>query len=364
MNGDNLSPLLWVLFILVLFLLNFTDIPQRMQLMRWSRFIRSKLAYIETLVTSSRNKTIQFISRVLKVSKAEEIVNNFIDNFFVIEPVDIEPTDIIRRLEHLLNVRDTKIKAYAEKFLPSVPKELRYNAIVALEITSVLNSVYKSLRHYFLLGIKHNNWALVMQLALIIPQLVKELEGYHRAIDSFTAGKPVGDSAGPLVAFNFIGLSERRPIAEDTVYSVVDFEGRKLYVIKAEGPGAAVGKPGEAVARIVEELKGRVARIITVDAALKLEGEESGGIAEGIGAAIGDPGPEKIKIERIASKYNIPVDAVIVKMSSEEAINEMTSKIYEGVKKAVEKVKQIILEKTRAGDIVVIAGIGNTVGVY
>lgn len=364
MNGDNLSAILWVLFILVLFLLNFTDIPQRIQLLRWSRFIRSKLVYIEGLVNSSKNKAANYIRKVLKVDKAEDVINNFIDNFFVIEPVSIEPTDIIKRLEHLLTIRNTKIKLYAEKFFPNVPKELRYNVIVVLEITSVLNLVYKIIRHYFLTGLKNNNWVLVMQLALIIPQLVKELEGYHRAIDAFTLGKPVGDGAGPLVAYYFMKSDDRIPISEDTVFSIVNFEGRKLYVIKAEGPGATVGKPGDAVARIVEELKGRVARIITVDAALKLEGEKSGGIAEGIGAAIGDPGPEKIKIERVASKYNIPIDAVIIKMSSEEAINEMTNKIYEGVIKAIERVKQIIIEKTRKGDIVILAGIGNTVGIY
>jgi len=96
---------------------------------------------------------------------------------------------------------------------------------------------------------------------------------------------------------------------------------------------------------------------------LKLEGENTGAIAEGTGVAMGDPGPEKISIERVAVRYNIPIDAVIVKMSMEEAITEMRKEIYQAAPKALELVKKIILERTKPGDIVVLVGVGNTAGV-
>jgi hypothetical protein len=126
---------------------------------------------------------------------------------------------------------------------------------------------------------------------------------------------------------------------------------------------ATVGTPGEAVANIVEKYNGKVSRIITVDAALRLESETTGTIAEGTGVAMGDPGPEKIAIERIAVRYGIPIDAVIVKMSMEEAITEMKKEIYQAVDKVVEMVKRIILERTKVGDTVILVGVGNTVGV-
>ena len=47
--------------------------------------------------------------------------------------------------------------------------------------------------------------------------------------------------------------------------------------------------------------------LIMVDAAGKLEGEDVGEIAEGVGAAIGGPGVEKYKIERAAIENNIPL---------------------------------------------------------
>jgi len=117
------------------------------------------------------------------------------------------------------------------------------------------------------------------------------------------------------------------------------------------------------VAKVVEENQGKVARIITVDAALRLEGEKTGSIAEGTGVAMGDPGPEKIEIERIAVKYGIPIDALISKMSIEEAITEMRKEIYDAVEPMVEMVKQLIRERTREGDHIVIVGVGNTIGV-
>ncbi|WP_062102637.1 DUF1512 family protein [Sulfolobus acidocaldarius] len=78
---------------------------------------------------------------------------------------------------------------------------------------------------------------------------------------------------------------------------------------------------------------------------------------------MGDPGPEKIAIERVAVKYNIPIDAVIVKMSMEEAITAMPQKVYEAADKVVEMIKRMIMERTKPGDTIILVGVGNTVGV-
>ncbi|MEM1703405.1 MAG: DUF1512 family protein, partial [Zestosphaera sp.] len=131
----------------------------------------------------------------------------------------------------------------------------------------------------------------------------------------------------------------------------------------AKGPGPTVGWPGEALEKLVESLECKISRVITIDAALKLESEKSGDVAYGVGAAIGDLGPEKIAMERITSKCSVPLDAVVVKMSNEEAINTMTKQIYEGVVKAADVVKNIILNKTREGETVVVVGVGNTLGI-
>ena len=47
-----------------------------------------------------------------------------------------------------------------------------------------------------------------------------------------------------------------------------------------------------------------------IDAALKLEGEKTGDIAEGIGVAIGGIGVEKFRIEAQTVKAGVPMYAV------------------------------------------------------
>jgi len=166
-----------------------------------------------------------------------------------------------------------------------------------------------------------------------------------------------------MVVLNVLNGSPLQEIEEETEYGETQIEGRRILVVKAKGPGATVGKPGKAIARLAEMNREKTRLIITIDAALKLEGETTGSIAEGVGAAIGDPGPEKYAIEEVATKNNIPLDAIIVKQSEEEAITAMKKEIADAVPGVIEKLKKKIMENTQPGDVVIVAGIGNTSGV-
>jgi hypothetical protein len=100
-----------------------------------------------------------------------------------------------------------------------------------------------------------------------------------------------------------------------------------------------------------------------VDAALKLEGEEVGEVAEGVGAAIGGPGVDQFKIEDSILKYRIPINAVIIKEDIGDAVSPMRKEIFDAADKAIERIKQVILERTKEGDKVIIVGVGNTIGI-
>jgi len=327
-----------------------------------SRGIEAQLNVIERYLNESKSKMEQLL-RERGVQDPKSFVNR-IAEMFIIDPVSIEPTDIIGRMRLLLRTGEDKIRDLITLVIPNIDSVSRSKLEVSAEVVNSLNLIYKVIRHYLILAKKLNSVILLYQLQFVVPQLVKMSEAYSKAMNTFIRGIPVGDSLGPLVAaYLFMKADKKWNPSRDTVAGEVEFEGRKLVVIKAEGPMATVGRPGEAVANVIEEYKGKVSRIITIDAALKLEGEKTGSIAEGTGVAMGDPGPEKISIERVAVKYNIPIDAVIVKMSMEEAITEMRKEIYQAASKALELVKKIILERTKAGDVVVIVGVGNTVGV-
>ena len=103
--------------------------------------------------------------------------------------------------------------------------------------------------------------------------------------------------------------------------------------------------------------------IVMVDAAVKFEGEKTGDVSEGIGAAIGGIGTERFKIEEEASKYKIPVYAVIVKQSIQEAIMPMKKDIAEATDNVITRIKSLLQERTKEAETIIIAGIGNTIGI-
>lgn len=364
MDGvQDWTSMLIAILILSSFILNFTDVPQKIQFTRYSSVVRRKLMELIEFEEEGRRKSIKYL-KDMNIHNPKTLIDNYVDNFFMIFPVEREPTDIIRRLKHLLRMRDESVKRYVLDQVPNIPEVDRQKIEVLLELNSVLTYINKVVKHYYNLGVKFNDWIMMMQLALQINQIVRLAKAYKDAIDSFGIGAPIGDGAGALAARMLLNsVSATSEIAPETVLYETSFEGRKLYVIKAKGPGPTVGWPGEALEKFVESNECKISRVITIDAALKLESEKSGEIAYGVGAAIGDLGPEKIAMERIASKCSVPLDAVVVKMSNEEAINTMTKQIYEGVVKAADVVKNIIINKTKEGDTIVVIGVGNTLGI-
>ncbi|MEM2020648.1 MAG: DUF1512 domain-containing protein [Zestosphaera sp.] len=364
MDGlQDWTSMLIAILILSSFVLNFTDVPQRIQFARYSSVVRRKLVELIEFEEEGRRKSVKFL-KDMNFPNPKSLIDDYVDNFFVITPVEKEPTDIIKRLKHLIRMRDEAVKRYVIEKVSDVPDVSRQRIEVLLEINSMLTYINKVVKHYYNLGVKFNDWIMMMQLALQINQIARLAKAYKDAIDSFGLGAPVGDGAGALAARMLVDSSSNPvELAPETVLYETVLEGRRLYVIKAKGPGPTVGWPGEALEKFMEGHECRVSRIVTVDAALKLESEKSGEVAYGVGAAIGDIGPEKIAMERIASKCSVPLDAVVVKMSNEEAINTMTKQVYEGVVKAVEVVKRIVLSKTKEGDAVVVVGVGNTLGI-
>ncbi len=357
---DNL--LINMIFFMILAVV-LTFFNQRIQIWMWLREAESALKRLHFLVIKAKKITVDTVKEIGKPNfDPSPLIDDFLD-FFYIEPVSLDPSGVLRRLEHLLNVRDRRIESFARRIAPNADPISLSNIEGLLEATIVLNYLYREIRHLLLLGKKTKSVIFIMQLQMFLPLIMRYAEAFFGAVEAFSSGKPIGDGVGALVAAKLMHGKPWKEIAEKIIASEFDFKGRKVIVIKAKGPGAEIGKPGEAIARIVAEHGGNISRIIMIDAAAKLEGEKTGRVAEGVGAAIGDPGPEKYKIEEIAVKYNIPLDAIGIKLSLEEAITVMRKELVEAAEKAVEKVLNIILERVNEGETVIIAGIGNTIGI-
>ncbi|MEM2205253.1 MAG: DUF1512 domain-containing protein [Candidatus Hadarchaeales archaeon] len=290
----------------------------------------------------------------------EEELGNFLE-FFAIEPVSEDPVGVIQRLDHILDVRKKRFEDAVARFAPKADPEEAATLEMVIEGAMATHYLYRIVRHFLLLAEKTRSYQLAMAIQMYMPIFKEYAKAYRDATKVFSEGKPIGDGVGALVAAKLFDGAKVKELVEDTVVGEVEFEGRKLLVVKAKGPGGRVGKPGELISKLVKKRK--IARIIMVDAALKLEGEKSGEVIEGVGAAIGGPPTEKYKIEQVAVKHRIPLDAIVIKESFREAITQMNSRIAKAADETVERVKRAVRERTKPGDWVIVAGIGNTIGI-
>lgn len=355
--------LIWLVLFGGISILYMLFMPQLMGLQ--SRFAirgaKKSLNRLENWSEDSKYMTLKEISKFGRTRRdIESDFEEFLE-FFTIEPVSADPAGVLERLEHLIDVRKSRFEEAVKRFAPDADEEEAADLEMSIQGALANYTLYKMVRHYIGVAEKTNSMQLAQMLQMMLPMLEKMGEAYHSATKAFTERKIIGDGAGPMAASKFIGEAESKEEIKDTVFAKTEVEGRTTYVIKAKGPGGRVGKPGELIKNLAENQE--IDRIFMIDAGLKLEGEESGKTVEGVGAAIGGPPTEKYKIEEIATEKGIPVDAIVIKESLEEAITPMTKELSQGIDEAVEKVKEAIRKRTEKDDIIIIAGIGNTIGV-
>lgn len=297
-------------------------------------------------------------------------IENFL-TFIAITPVDLDPYGIIPKIDHIINVRDDRFKEEIMVLAPRADPDSHetQNLENVLEAAMAVDYVYRLVKHFLILGKKSKSYIILMQISMQMTMILAMGKSYYHATKAFAEGSPIGDALGPLVAGSFVrdvantGDIVAKEIAKDTIVQEVKFEDRTVYVVRAKGPGGTVGKPGTAIKQLVEEHGDSISRIIMIDAGLKFSGDKTGSIAIGVGAAIGGIGVEKFYIEDSTSKKAIPIDALICRQSLENAITTMSRPITKSVHPIVEKIKMGIRKRTEKGAKVIVAGIGNTIGI-
>lgn len=360
-GGDSISSILSMLFYVVFIVFLFYG--QRIQMYVMIREVEGSLYKLKYIKEEGRKIAIETIKEIGKPQTDPSArVDRYLE-YFTISPQSMDPAGIVYKLDHILDVRDTRLKDEVKIMAPASDEVQINNLENTLEAAMALNFIYKVVRHFYIQGKKTLSLYIIMQLQMILPLVMKEAEAYASALKAFADGQPIGDGAGPLVAAKLMHGYETRKLPKDCVVASVPIEGRSTLIIKAEGPGGNVGKPGEAVQAVINENKGKISSVIMIDAGLKLEGEIVGEVAEGIGAAIGGPGVDQFKIEETVVKYKIPLNAVIVKEDIGDAVSPMRKEIADSVDKVIERVKSVIVERTKEGDKVIIVGVGNTIGI-
>lgn len=357
--GDDSNPLMMLIWIIPIII--FVFYGQRIQLIITSNEIKKNINKLDDYRNESRNFLISYVKKNLKsqndpVSK----IDQFLD-YFTVMPVDMDPNGIVPKIRHFVRSREDYTREHVRTLSPTI-SHYELNKIQTLvEIATSLKLIHKLINHLYLTAKKQNNYPLILPLQMMLPFIMEEAEAMKNAIDAFSKGQPIGDGIGPMVVGKMMVNKTKQTLAFETVCSETTFEGRKLFFMKAEGPAPTVGRPGDAVEEII--LKQKLNAIIMIDAALKMEGEESATIAQGFGAAIGGIGTERYQIEEIATKNKIPVFAIIIKQSVKEAITLMTKNIADKADEVRSQIYEMIKNNTKEGQNILVIGVGNTMGV-
>ncbi len=358
-NVGNISQIAFTL----LFILLFFGFGQKLQMRQYMWDIDRGLRRLDVIRGQAKDLTLKTVKEIGKPTSDPMPQLNVLMEQFLITPVDMDPSGIVSKFDHLLDVHEMKFKEDVHRIAPSAGPAQLNNLSNLVEASWALNTIYRIIRHFYLLGKKTNSIFIIIQLQALLPLIMQEAEAYLGAARAFAEGQPIGDGIGPLVASRLMKDKSQRKVEKDVIVAETTLEDRRIIALKAEGPGGNVGKPGDAIRSLIEENGGKISMVVMIDAALKFEGENSGEVSEGIGAAIGGIGTERFKIEEEATKNKIPVYAVIVKESILEAITPMRKEILEAGEKVLERIKSLIVERSKPGDTIIVAGIGNTIGI-
>jgi len=357
--NDDTNPIMMAIWIIPIII--FVFYGQRIQLYITSNEIKKGIKKLDSFRNQSRNELIDYVKKNLK-SKDIPIkkIDQFLD-YFTIMPVDMDPNGIVDKVRHTVRSREDYTRDHIKSLFPGINDLQLTKVQTILEITSSLQMIYKIVNHMFLTAKKQNNYPLILPLQMLLPFIMEQAEAMNEAISVFKAGQPIGDGIGPMVVGQMMLDCKKEVIAFQTVLTKTEFENRKLFLLKAEGPNSTVGRPADALETIIANNK--LDAIIMIDAALKMEGEDSASISQGFGAAIGGIGTERFQIEAIATNNDIPIFSIIIKQSVKEAMTLMTKEIADQANNVRSQVYEMIQENTLHGQSVLIIGVGNTVGV-
>jgi hypothetical protein len=292
-------------------------------------------------------------------SKIKRSVNSFME-FFVISPVSLDPYGIVKKIELLTDQEKDRFKYFVNQVAPKLDSEKKANLMMGLSGAISLYMITKIVRHYVELIKKTKSANLAMIIQMQLPLIERIAKALLHGTEALSNGWPIGDGIGAYNAARLMDDYEVSKVDDETVVSYKKYKNRDIVLMKAKGPGGRTGNPGKVVEEIAKKVK--IAKIITIDAALKLEGEKTGTTAEGVGVAIGGTGVEKAYIENVAIKQNLPLDSIIIKMSEEEAITQMRKAILESVPSVTEALDAAI-DRTKEKGKIIIVGVGNTSGI-
>ena len=357
--GDDTSPLMMLVWILPIIF--FVFYGQQIQLYISANQVKKHVTKLKIYRDESESELMDYIGKNVKTASDPSSRIRTIIDYFSIMPVDMDPAGMVPKVRHLVRSRDDHTRAQIRELDPSLDELAQSKIQTLVEIASSLHLVYRIVNHLYLTAKKQKNFPMILPLQMILPFIMEEAKALRDAAPVFKLGQPVGDGIGPMIVGRMMLNLEKKEAAFQTVWARTEMDGRRIHLLKARGPLSSVGRPGDAVEHVISQDK--VDAVIMIDAAMRMEGEESATISRGFGAAIGGIGTERFQIEEAATKHGIPIYAIVVKQTVGEAITLMTKDIALRADDVSHQVREMIREAAPEGGSVLVIGVGNTLGV-
>lgn len=348
-STDTISTILWFLIFIV-----FMFLYPRMMLSQLIVKLEQSAVKLERMSSDARKMVSRKVGN--ETRGTEEKIRNF-QEFVAIEPSSYDPYGLVKKIDQVSRNVESRFDEFVDEIGTGKSAKEKREINFGLRAAIGVHTIAKIVRHYVETAKKFKNLQIAMILQMQLPMIEKIAESELKGTEAFVKGYPVGDSIGPYVATTYIEKS--RPIAEGVVMGETKILDRKVFVLKAFGPDPYLGRIDEAVEKIVK--KNRITKVITIDAAGKLEGEKTGSVAEGIGFAMGG-GVEREIVEAVLLPRKIPLDTIVVKVGMEEAIIPMKKEIRESVPKVQDAIKESV-RRTKKGSKIILVGVGNSCGI-
>lgn len=355
--GDDPTTILSLVWILPIII--FVLYGQRIQLYITAGEIKKKIDKLGLYTSESRSDLLAHASSEIG-SGLDVKIDRFLE-YFTIMPLDMDPAGMVERVRHVVRLRDDSTRAHINSLASDISESQVARTQTLVEVCATLRTLHSIMMHMFLTAKRQKNYPLILPLQMILPFVMEHAEALRASVMAFQRCIPIGDSIGPMVVGSMMDGLEKRDIAFQTVAADSVLEGRRLVLLKARGPMPTVGRIDDALSSLIQDSKPDA--IIMVDAALKLEGEKSGTVTHGFGAAIGGSGAERAEIETLATRAQIPIHSVVIKQSVKDALSAMPKEIAESSQRAIDAVRETILENTKTDQLVIVIGVGNTSGV-
>jgi hypothetical protein len=136
-----------------LFIFVFIFYGQRIQMYVMIREVESSLFKLKVMKEEARKTAIDTIKELGKPAVDPSAkVDRYLE-YFTISPQSMDPAGIVAKLDHILDVRDDRMKAEVKLMAPASDDVQVYNLENTLEAAMALNFI-QSVRHYYLQGKK------------------------------------------------------------------------------------------------------------------------------------------------------------------------------------------------------------------